>query len=294
MTETLQVTWTDPRGVVWDLTRGDRGVILARGQSGLGWSEISHHYDRGAWRSVTVGVGMPALAVRLDDRLRGEDYYRLHSEWWESANSPFEVGTLSVARPGRMPRTRRCRLGPEPGTTWDYDPGLAGIERPAEAWPLAGVSPWWEGPPQVVTFSPAQIATGGGTPFYGRSGAGWPLYIGDAAAAEEAYLDNAGVGPMWPTWTITGPAAFPRVGTADGQLTYAGTLAAGEQLVIETDPTRRRAYEATTGENRMALVSGAWLPIPRAERVPLVLAAEGMTAASSITATAAEQHATAF
>ena len=44
----------------------------------------------------------------------------------------------------------------------------------------------------------------------------------------------------------------------------------------------------------MALVSGAWLPIPRAERVPLVLAAEGMTAASSITATAAEQHATAF
>lgn len=292
MTDTLQVTWTDPRGVVWDLTRGDRGVILARGQSGLGWSEISHHYAGGVWRSVTVDVGMPALAVRLDDRLRGEDYYRLHSEWWESANSPFEVGTLSVARPGSGPRTRRCRLGAEPDTTWDFDPGLVGVERPAEAWPLAGVSPWWEGQPQSVVFSPVQ--SGDAIPFYGPSGAGWPLYISGSVTVEEAYMDNRGVGPMWPTWTITGPAAFPRVGIAEGQLTYDGTIADGEQLVIETDPTRRRAYEAATGENRLALVSGEWLPIPRAERVPLVLAAEGMTDDSSITATAVEQFATAF
>lgn len=294
MTGTLQVTWTDPRGVVWDLTRGDRGVILATGQGGLGWPEIKHRYDGPEWRSVTVGAGMPELSIRLDDRLRGEDYYRLHSEWWEAANSPYELGTLAVARPGGMPRTRLCRLGAEAGTVWPMDPGLVGVERPAEVWALAGVSPWWAGPEQAVTFTPAQVGGATGKPFYGDTGAGWPLHIGDAQAAAEAFLTNDGIGPMWPTWTITGPAAFPRVGTAEGVLTYAGTLAAGEQLVIETDPARRRVYEAATGESRWALVSGAWLPIPRAERVPLVLAAESMTAASSISATAATQHATAF
>lgn len=295
MANTLQVTWTDPRGVVWDLTRGDRGVILDRGQSGLGWPEIKQHYDGPTWLSATVGVGMPKLLVRIADHLRGEDYYRLASEWWEQANSPFDTGTLSVSRPGQMPRTRVCRLGIEPDTEWDYDPGLPGTERPPELWGLAGVSPWWEGTPQTVTFTPGQVAgAAGGTPFYGASGSGWPLYIGAAAAAEDAFLTNTGTGPMWPVWTITGPASFPRVGTAEGTLTYSGTLAAGEQLVIETDPARRRVYEASSGESRWALVSGAWLPIPRAERVPLVLAAEGMTAASSISVTASAMHATAF
>lgn len=294
MTETLSVIWTDHRGIPWDLTTGDRGVRLELDQEGLGWAPIKHVYDGTAWRSASVGTVVPKLRVIFDAHLRGEDFYRLHSEWWEQANSPFHPGTLAVKRPGKLPRTVRARLGTEPDTSHRYDPGLPGYERPPELWALTTEDSWWAGSPQTATFTPGQVGIASGTPFYGTSGAGWPLNIGSSAAAEDAFLSNDGVGPMWPVWTITGPAAFPRVGTAEGQLAYSGVIAAGEQITIDTNPAHRRAWEESTGESRWSLVSGTWAPIPVGERVPLVLVAESMSAASSISVTASAQYAQGF
>ncbi|APT90506.1 hypothetical protein CSPHI_05045 [Corynebacterium sphenisci DSM 44792] len=294
MDDTLTVTWTDPRGIVWDLTSGDRGVKLDIGQSGLGWSRIRHSLirDDTALAASRVAPAELDLIIRLDDTKYAEDYYRLSSEWWEQANSPFMEGTLAVARPGRAPRTRRARLRESPGTTWPYDPGLRGQERPAELWPLLCMSPWWSGPEQEIahrynTNAPTRL-------YYTDDGHGWPLQIGASSHATGKHITNTGAGPMWPNWRIRGPMAGARVGVADDLLAVAGPLGSGDEMIIVTDPTRRAVWDVDTGDTLFHLVSGTWAPIPAGQRVPVVIDVDGIAPGAAIIATAAEQHAQAW
>lgn len=297
MVNTLETTWTDHRGKVWDLGRGTQGVILARGQQGLDWGEIDQTWIRGgqAWAATKVGRTTHTLAVEVGWGLAGPDHYPVRSEWWSEANSPFHTGRLRFTRPDGVSRYRDLLLAQAPELTYDYDPGL-GLENGVEPWPLTGNGGWWLGDEQIRRYT-LEDGMGGstGTPFYGPQGYGWPLYIGQAAVASDAWVTNQGQGPSWATWTLQGPMTNALVGVqGGGVLAYTGDILAGEVVEISTDPANRYAMETHTGDSRYQWVSGSPTPVPTGDRVNLVISAEGMDPESSITASVTELYALPF
>lgn len=281
---TLQVDWLDHRGKLWDLTKGTQGVVLDTGQAGLGWSELDHTFTRGDLVHVSSRVkrGVHHLKVLVGWNKTDADYYRLYSEWWSQANSPFELGELIVTRPDGVTRSRRLRLFESPDTNFAFDPGL-GIDPPPELWSLTGDYGWWYGPEQIQGFSYKDFTGGTSTPFYGSGGAGWPLYISSAYSASGATVTNDGQGPMWLTWTLSGPLTNPRVGIhGAGELVYTGVIPAGEVVQITTDPAGREVVETGSNANRYGQVSGDWSPVPAGQRIPLIMSAEGMSTGSAM------------
>lgn len=296
MTESLLIEWDDPTGETWDLGTGAQGVVLDVKQSGLGWSEINHITARGDQRLVssTVKRGVHTLAVLVGEGLRGQALYALREKWWYHANSPYKYGTLRFTRPDGAVRSRRLRLAESPGTAFTYDPGL-GLEDRAEAWVLTGNGPWWDGPDQMAQLSSKDFNEGGGTPFYGFLGAGWPLHIASPAWAHDAFLTNDGQGPMWPTWELVGPLFNPRFGVAGGaMLAYNGEILPGEIVVVTTDPERRGVVSLPTKQSRYRYVSGRYAPIPGGARVALDISAEYMSQDSSIIVHGTTKYAAAF
>lgn len=296
----LKVEWKDHRGTVWNLTDGTEGVLLDLGQKGWGWSELEHVFTRGdsQWASSRVKRGIHELKVTVGwspetGFYTGEDYYKLAHEWWSQANSPFHLGELIVTRPDGTVRSRKLRLWESPETEYTYDPGI-GQEPEPELWALTGDGGYWQGVEQVYTYQQPAMTGGSGTPFYGKQGAGWPLYISSAATAENAVIDNRGQGAMWLVWTLVGPLSNPRFGTSAGVLTYAGDIPAGEVVEVRTDPAERIVVEQSSGSNRYGFIRGDFAPAPSGDRIPLVISAEGMSANSSVMVTARERYARAF
>lgn len=296
--ESLKVTWTDHRGKVWDLTRGTQGVILDLDQEGLNWSSLSHNWERGDqfWTSGSVDRGTHDLKVLVGWRdgawLTGSAYYQLADEWWSQANSPFALGTLTITRPDGVTRSRRLRLADTPGTSMTYDPGI-GQEKAPELWQLTGNGGYWEGGEQSFSYSGSDMSSA--TPYYGPTGAGWPLYISAGHVATDAFMVNQGQGPMWLTWILSGPMTNPRFGVqGSGVLTYTGNLLDGQVLEVSTDPTNRYAIDTYSRVSSYGALSGQWAPVPVGDRVPLHVSADAMGAGASITAIGRELYARAF
>lgn len=296
MADTLEVTFTDHRGKVWDLSRGTQGVILATGQKGLSWGDVTHTWVRGdqSHASARVGRITHTLAVEVGWGRTGQDHYGVRSEWWSEANTPYYTGVLRFTRPDGVTRYRNVRLAESPDLEYQWDPGL-GLENGVEPWPVTGDGGWWLGDEQVRRYDLSSMGGSTGTPFYGPDGHGWPLHIGQAATAADAWLANTGQGPTWVTWTLEGPLSNVTVGVQGGStIAYTGDIIAGEVVEISTDPANRYAVETGSGDSRYQWVSGSPSPVPTGDRVPLVISAEGMTEASSITATAHELFALPF
>ena len=292
----LTVTWTDPRGKVWDLTAGTQGVILDLGQEGLGWAELDHTFTRGDLIHVASRVkrGRHNLKVLVGHGLTGQEFFDLYREWRTQANSPYEEGELAVTTPAGDTRTRRLRLNDTPDTSHAFDPGL-GLSYTPELWSLTGDYGWWLGPEQRIQYTPNSMAGGNDMPFYGQSGAGWPLYIANAYRASDAYISNTGQGPMWLTWTLAGPMSRPRVGVVgSSELVYEGDLLASEVVQIITDPAGRAVVEASTGASRYGQVTGTWAPAPVGSRVPLIVGAGSMGSGASIYVAGRPAYGTAF
>lgn len=299
----LSVTWTDPRGKVWDLSGGTEGVLLDLGQEGLDWSPIEHTWARGdmVWSVGRVTRGVHNLKITLGYSpvvgwLTGDALYQLLDEWWGQANSPFETGVLTVTRPDGQTRSRRLRLADTPGTSYTYDPGL-GMEPVTELWSLTGDGGWWDGPEQSYTATYYNGALSGDqTKFYGGdTGAGWPLYISGGMYAGDAFVQNSGQGPMWLTWLIKGTVRNPTFGVTDvGVLRFEGTISVDQTVEISTDPTDRYVIDVDTGESLYSQVSGVWAPVPVGDRVPLTIAMDSNGTGVRVIATGREQFARAF
>lgn len=293
MAETSKVTWTDPRGVEWNLTTGEQGVILDMGQGGMSWPSIVHAFTRGGQvvSASTVQRGEHDLKVLVGHNLRGAELYALRRAWWEKANSPYDTGVLTIEAPDGQTRSRALRLADTPGTVHTYDPGK-GLDHTAELWSLTGNNGWWDGPEQSVTFDTADFPIEGKDLFYGNTGAGWPLNIASATQAHDVFMENNGQGPMWLTWTLTGPMSTPRVGVPGGVIAFNGNIPAGDQVTITTAPTERAVVDAS-GASVYDVISGVFAPVPGGDRVPLTIAAEGMSPASRVQVTGREKFATA-
>lgn len=288
----LRVEWEDPTGSVWHLTEGTEGVLLATDQEGLNSSEVEHTYVRGdsQWAGSVVKRAEPDLRVEVGYGLAGDEYYRLADRWWSVANSTSEEGVLRITRPDGVVRELRCRLRTTPGTTWAYDPGAGLADAPTELWPLTSSQSYWEGPEQSIVFGAAAVGGDGGALFYGPEGHGWPLNIAATSSAHDLFISNRGQGPQWLTWTLIGPISSIQFGVGDGILAYSGGIAAGEQIVVTTEPGYRYVQEIVSGENRYTHITGHYAPAPVGEQIPLHIVAEGMTDQSSVIVTAREQY----
>lgn len=291
MADHLTVEWIDPRGITWNLTEGTEGVLLDVGQSDFHRAPITHTYVRGGsqWAASRIERAEPSLKVLVADGKTGADYYQLADEWWSLANSHHLTGTLRVTRPDGEVRELVCRLRDTPATEWEFDPGSGIKDNPGEPWLLTSESSYWQGPEQSVRFDQSAVEVGA-TPFYGEDGTGWPLHIAPINSAKNLYVSNAGQGPQWLTWTLTGPLSSPQFGVQDGILSYNGTIAAGETVIVSTAPGDRWAMEAGTGENRYGRITGTYAPLPVGEQLPVTISAEGMTSASAVVMTAREQY----
>lgn len=291
LTETLRIEWVDHTGDVWHLTEGTEGVLLDIDQEGLHVSEIEHTYVRGdsQWAGSVVKRAEPDLKITVGDGLTGMEYYRLADRWWTVANDPAKTGTLRVIRPDGVVRELRCRLRTTPGTSWHYDPGAGFEDVPVELWPLTSAQSHWEGPEQSIVFGTDALAGDGGTPFYGPEGHAWPLYIAPLTTAADVFISNRGQGPQWLTWTLVGPIASIQFGVAGGVLAYSGGIAAGETVVVTTEPGYRYAVESGSGQNRYTHISGTFAPVPVGDQIPLYINAEGMTSQSAVIVSTREQ-----
>lgn len=293
----LTAKWTDPRGVEWDLTRGDKGIVLDLGNTGLGWSDISHEWANGGLThtAAKVGRGDHVFKILMGANLDSPgDFYSLSDEWWNRANSPFETGTLEFQRPDGTTRSRELRLASSPDTSYEFDPGI-GADEVVEAWHLTGDGAFWRGPEQRVTIGYTAFTGGSGIPFYGTKGAGWPLYIAEGARVAGQFVSNDGAGPMWLTYHITGPISNVTVGVEGQQpLALYGDLLDGESVVISTDPETRGAWSPDGATSYYSRVSGPWLPVPRGDRLPLNITADGVGENTRISVYGRTMYATAF
>ncbi|MCK2242316.1 MULTISPECIES: phage tail domain-containing protein [unclassified Crossiella] len=112
------------------------------------------------------------------------------------------------------------------------------------------------------------------------------LDFGTPSSTGALTLTNPGSAPAWPAFTITGPVQFPEVidpATGAG-LAFAGDLAAGQRLVIDTHPHRRTVTRDGIGGFRPYLRQAAWLSVPPGGALTVAFRATSYTADALLTA----------
>lgn len=145
-------------------------------------------------------------------------------------------------QPG-MPGPGRCVLTvtlPD-STKWDLDlwllddghpeltrdPDRAGRYIMTTTW---GASVFWTGTQWSSTWQ-ASVA-----PSNWLLTSGGVAALGSSHTLSTASTTNAGDVRVWPVWTIDGPCTLASVGVGTHQVTLSATLAAGQSVVIDTDP----------------------------------------------------------
>ena len=290
MDETLRIEWVDWRGKVWDLTTGKQGVLLSEDASDLGLPPVNQILDAtGNLTNTVLDPARPTLAVEVGIGLYGLEYYRLADEWWSLANQPHKVGTLRFYQPNGLRREAQFVLREAPDITWKNDPGLNG-ERPKEPWLLQGISPYWDGNPQKLTYSRGTLTYY--QPFYGKTGR-WPLHITPEALVGKKTFSNTGQGKMWGEWTFVGPLVNPAITYGNKTVSYRGSIPEGHTVKVQTDPRKVSAMNLTTGQNVLSklYIPGSSFPsIPVGESVQISISAESAAGNSIIEVVAKEQH----
>ncbi|MFF2954339.1 hypothetical protein ACFVVU_23715 [Kitasatospora sp. NPDC057965] len=113
-----------------------------------------------------------------------------------------------------------------------------------------------------------------------------PVTIPAGAAAGSIVLTNAGSAPARPAFTVRGPTAggftiLVTTGTTIRQLTYADSLLAGEQLVIDTD---RHTVILGGAVSRRRYLSGQWPQVPAGQTATVTWSCPTYHSAAQLTA----------
>ncbi len=234
---TMQATWTDPTGTVWQLTDISPEVGWFTMPGPAGWDSapyeiVSDPHPRGgdvvrAIRQQPAVLQWP-LHIYGDSHQQFIDRYRKIKRAFMSTVHRSAPGILRVYRPDGSAREISAfyqeGLSGQAGQGWTSASPVVSLFCPDGAWrdPI----------PKVITRSTAPTAS-----FLSP----W-LTLSASQVLGDTTLENPGDLIAWPTWSITGPCtAITATNNTTGQtwtLTY--TLAAGETAQITTDrPTAR-------------------------------------------------------
>ncbi len=187
---------------------------------------------------------------------------------------PRRTGVWTVTQPDGEQRQLVLRYVGTGGHVSKTDPSRLGWER--YGIDLVAEQPFWQGTPIVRSWK-AEVPP----QFFGGAGI---ITIASGSTLANAAIGNPGDEPSWPVWTITGPCTSVQVGVAGRVVVVPFTLAAGEVLVIDTDPSQQTAIMSTGVERTHELGAADFASVPPGESVALSLSMVGSgTVSASLT-----------
>jgi hypothetical protein len=268
----MPLTWTGFDGVEWDMTDRASGVLIMAGARGFGMAPHTH------WRSKSPAVpGARWLGAVGDER---EVFWPIKvwhdggsREWVERDRAfwatldPQKTGTWTITHPDGQRRHLTLRLADDGDPSFDTLPALMGWARYGIK--LTADDPFWAG--DVIRRS---WAAGSSSDFFNGSSKAPSFHISSANALATATLTNPGDVDAYLTWTAHGPFTSVTVGVDGSTVVAPVTAAAGDTLVIDTNPEVQAAF--LNGVDVTAqLTSSDFVPLPPGEDVSLSLALAG-------------------
>lgn len=234
---TITATWTDPTGVVWELSNTEPDVGWFTPPGPAGWNATTYEIvtdpvPRGG-ENVRFVRAKPGriiwpLYVYGDTHLQWLANHRQIRRAFASTLHRRLPGTLRVARPDGTAREIDCYyesgLEGEDGEGWLYSKDVITLFAPDGYW-------------RDITVLSTTRSYIPGEDFLDP----FPT-ISDSLNLGETTVNNPGDVPAWPTWTITGPmTAISATNVTTGyQFSLNYGLLAGEQATITTwQPTVR-------------------------------------------------------
>jgi hypothetical protein len=277
-------TWTHMRhrwdawdGTSWRLSSRDSGVFLLAGVRGLTMPPI----DRFSSASPAV-AGSRYRGNRTDEReafwpvkvwndQSSQDWIEYDRAWWKTLD-PDKVGSWVVTQPNGDKRSLRLRFVDDGNPSFDTDPARAGWTRYGIT--LVAEEPYWMGDPITREWAASNPVD-----FFGASG-GPSFFISSGHTLDNATITNDGNVEAWPVWRIDGPTTSVDLGVDGQTIEVPFTIAAGEAVVIDTDPRVQTAVQYDTVDGVLQLPGldrtedlgeVGFAPVPAGASVPLDL-----------------------
>jgi hypothetical protein len=280
----LAFSWQGWDGSTWALSDPLGGVYLhAEGVEGLGAPSYIHHTQTapglaGQWHRSSVAeprrIFWPLTVEHSGDELAFIDR---DTAFWRTLD-PERPGTWTVMRPDGAARSILARFVDDGKHVYTHDPVRDG-------WEVYGLSlvaddPYWRGAEVTRSWRTSDAGD-----FYGGAAKAPSFYLASSNTLGSATVENPGDVEAWPVWTITGPFTTASVGVDGATIEAPIELAAGEALVIDTDPTVQTALVGSWDEATRTLTdpvdrtadlgSVEFAPLPARGAVPLSIALAG-------------------
>ena len=278
-------TWTGFDGSVWSLSDPGGGVVLTRGGiRGLSMPPVVRFTPA----SSPALHGTRNRGFRVDERdvfwplyvwstVGSADWVAKDRAFWATMR-PDQTGVWSITAPDGSARSLTCRFKEDGNNAFDMLPGRVG-------WAVYGVSlvaesPFWMGAPTVRSWRSDPVLF----PPYPVPGAGsqYVLYLSSGRTLANATARNSGDVEAWPVWTIAGPFTSAAVGVAGQQVVVPFTLAAGQSVTLNSDPSAFTATREDGTDVTGQLGQTQWSSVPPGSDVPLSLS---LTGTGSVTMT---------
>ncbi|WP_171110604.1 MULTISPECIES: phage tail domain-containing protein [unclassified Streptomyces] len=239
------VTYYDPAGGVWPLTRRSLGwYTLAEGVSGLGaapYELTTDAHPRGGARLRHAQAQPRTIVWPL--WVSGSDHMAFVQRWRQLATAFTRTlrdgpGVLEIARPDGT--RRHIEVIYQEG--WEGR-GSHGFGRIFDSAVLSlwCEDPYWVDPEPIVVHR----EQGAGEDFLQP----YPS-VSSSQVLGATVVTNPGDVVVWPTWTITGPASLVTFTRTDTGASFVldpndpsighGNLLAGQQVTVRTDPPQVR------------------------------------------------------
>lgn len=268
--------WLGPNGDLIDMSDPGSGISMGGlGIEGMGNPEtepfvrvsgILHGQALAGFRFLARDVFWPVV---LHKGTRGWDENQ--ARFWASL-IPGEYGEWQVTYK-RVTRTLLCRFSDDGGSVYTRDPSMSRVEQPGVT--LVADKPLWRGPLVSRLF---RSATSSGS-FFAPAGSSHVFNIGSAGNVDESSFENPGEVPAWPVITVWGPSQSFVVTVDGAEISATLALAAGERLVIDTDPTAQTARLHSGGESALFpffnFDSIRFAPVPPGASVPVGIEVSG-------------------
>jgi len=260
-------------GTVWDISTWETGVYLIQGTvEGLGmpevvnWKTTSPAVDGHQWDGYLVPGRKVFFYLAVWHNGSAADWAARNDELWDMFY-PGKLLTWTVQLPGSNRGARHLQLRYEKCEDgFETDPTF-------EGWAVYGLElspeqPFWEGEPITRELQQQTVQD------FFTGGAGSPFYISGEQSIGSATMDNPGTAPSYILWEVVGPTTSVTVGVNGGTTTFTPDIAAGDVLVIDTDP-RNLGAELEGVDVTGQLGSFDYRPIPPGKDISLDLAMAG-------------------
>lgn len=269
------LTLTGGDGLEWDLVNGPvrmlTGVQAFDSPAVSHWWQTSPARDGSRWDGMRTAAADVILAVGV-----------VAPDWqsWRDADAslfrsihPARECQLTVTAPDGVARTRVLRFVSGGGIE-TTDPLT--VLFASYALEFTAADPFWSGEDLVaVSFSGAALV-----PFLVPPGP--PIFLNSPNIMSGATVSNPGDEPVWPRYTVTGPATHWQVGVGDALLSSTTPLAAGSSISIDTDPAQLTVVGDDGSNQYGALNDDSFASIPALSEVPLSLALDGVADTSAV------------